>query len=206
LKNNKLITVGITGASGVVYGLRLLEVLALHDSKVYLIVSKAARIVFEAEENIKLPSCAAETAALLSERIHAAKRSIKVFDIDDWFAPVASGSGAPRHMVICPCTTGTLSAIAAGASDNLLERAADVVLKEQGKLILVPREMPFSTIHLENMLRLSKMGATIIPASPCFYNRPQTIADLVDTVVGRVLDHLGIQHSLFAGWGRESAE
>lgn len=117
---------------------------------------------------------------------------------------MASGSAAPSKMVVCPCSTGTLSSIAIGASDNLIERAADVVLKERGQLILVPREMPLSSIHLENMLKLSQMGATIMPAAPGFYHNPKTIDDLVDFVVARILDHLGIEQSLVARWGYQS--
>lgn len=120
-------------------------------------------------------------------------------------APVASGSGAPSSLVICPCSTGTLSAIACGASDNLIERAADVALKERRTLILVPRESPYSTIHLENMLKLSQMGAVIVPASPGFYHRPENVADLVDFVVARVLNQLGIEHSLLPRWGESRA-
>ena len=140
---------------------------------------------------------------ILQDAFKAEKGHLSVFGPDEWTAPVASGSGAPKQMVVCPCTMGTLSAIAMGASDNLLERAADVVIKERGSLILVPREMPYSSIHLENMLKLSRMGVTIIPASPGFYTKPQTVADLVDSVVGRILDHLGIEHRLLPRWGRE---
>lgn len=118
-------------------------------------------------------------------------------------APVASGSGAPSSMVICPCSTGTLSAIACGASNNLIERAADVALKERRKLILVPRESPYSTIHLENMLALSRMGAVILPASPGFYHRPQRVEDLVDFVVARILNQLGIENALLPRWGAD---
>ena len=117
------------------------------------------------------------------------------------FSPVASGSSAPKQMIICPCSTGTLSAVAMGACDNLIERAADVVIKEKGQLILVPREMPLSTIHLENMLTLSKIGATIMPAAPGFYHQPKQLSDLVDFVVARVLDHLTISQSLMNPWG-----
>ena len=116
-------------------------------------------------------------------------------------APVASGSNAPRAMVICPCSTGTLSAIACGASNNLIERAADVMLKEQKKLILVSREMPLSTIHLENMLKLARMGCVMMPASPGFYQRPEQISDLIDFVVARILDQLQIEQQLMPPWG-----
>jgi 4-hydroxy-3-polyprenylbenzoate decarboxylase len=116
-------------------------------------------------------------------------------------APVASGSGAPSAMVVCPCSTGCLSAIATGASNNLIERAADVALKERRQLILVPREAPYSTVHLENMLKLSQMGAVILPASPGFYHKPESVDDMVDFVVARILNQLGIEQDLLARWG-----
>jgi 4-hydroxy-3-polyprenylbenzoate decarboxylase len=128
---------------------------------------------------------------------------LRVFGREDWFAPVASGSNPPDAMVICPCTVGTLAAVAAGLSDNLIERAADVTLKEGRKLILVPRETPFSALHLENMLRLSRAGAVILPANPGFYHKPKRVEDLVDFVVARILDHLGVKHDLMARWGEE---
>ena len=124
-----------------------------------------------------------------------------MFGREEWTAPVASGSNPPAAMVVCPCTAGTLSAIACGASNNLIERSADVMLKEQRKLILVVRETPFSAIHLENMLKLARLGVVTMPASPGFYNRPQTIDEIVDFMVGRVLDHLEIEHDLVKPWG-----
>jgi len=124
-----------------------------------------------------------------------------VCGLEQWTAPVASGSGAPASMVVCPCSTGTLSAIASGASDNLIERAADVALKERRQLILVPRESPFSAIHLENMLKLARLGVTILPAAPGFYHRPQSVDDLVDFVVARILDQLGVEQTLVKRWG-----
>jgi polyprenyl P-hydroxybenzoate/phenylacrylic acid decarboxylase-like protein len=130
--------------------------------------------------------------AFLTEYTGAADGQIRVYGKEDWMSPVASGSGAPAAMVVVPCSTGTLSAIATGACNNLIERAADVTLKERRQLILVPREAPFSTIHLENMLKLSQMGAVILPAAPGFYHQPQTIDDLVDFVVARILNLLNI--------------
>ncbi|PKO51813.1 MAG: aromatic acid decarboxylase, partial [Betaproteobacteria bacterium HGW-Betaproteobacteria-21] len=118
-----------------------------------------------------------------------------------WFAPPASGSNPPDAMVVCPCTMATLAAIAAGLSQSLIERAADVVLKEQRKLVLVPRETPYSAIHLENMLKLARLGVCILPPNPGFYHHPQTVQDLVDFVVARVLDQLGVPHALMARWG-----
>ena len=201
MKNEKIITVGITGASGIIYGLRLLEVLIREGVRIYLIVSKAARIVLEAEQDLKVPERAEEASVFFTMRFAAAEGRIKVFSSDDWFSPVASGSGAPKQMIICPCTAGTLASIAHGLSDNLLERAADVVMKERGQLIVVPREMPLSTLHLENMLKLSRRGVTIIPAAPAFYNIPKTVEDLVDSVVARILDHVQVEHNLVSSWG-----
>jgi 4-hydroxy-3-polyprenylbenzoate decarboxylase len=203
LGNKKFITLAITGASGAAYALRLLELLLQQDLQVFLLVSEAARIVLETEEGITLPNEPREIADFLHKRFSVAEAQLRVFGPDEWTSPVASGSGAPKQMIVCPCTMGTLAAIATGASDNLLERAADVVIKERGHLILVPREMPYSSIHLENMLKLSRTGVTIIPASPSFYNKPHSISDLVDSVVGRILDHVGIEHRLQSRWGRE---
>jgi len=129
------------------------------------------------------------------------ERRLQVFGESQWTAPVASGSGAPDAMVVCPCTTGTLSSIANGACDNLIERAADVTIKERGLLIVMPREMPLSAIHLENMLKLARIGVTIMPPNPGFYHRPDSVGDLVDFVVARVLDQLGIEQTLAPRWG-----
>jgi len=202
LENKPTITVAITGASGAAYALRLLELLVQHKQRVFILVSDAAHIVLETEEDITLPNDPQQATAFLQERFSAAKGRLRVFGSDEWTSPVASGSGAPKQMIVCPCTMGTLAAIAMGASDNLLERAADVVIKERGNLILVPREMPYSPIHIENMLKLSRLGVTILPASPGFYNKPQTVHDLVDAVVGRILDHIGIEHRLQPRWGK----
>jgi len=199
------VSLALTGASGAQYGLRLLEVLLAGGHRVYLMVSKAAHMVIATETDLKLPAQAAQMEQFLLEHFQAEPAQLRVFGKEDWMAPVASGSGAPSSLVICPCSTGTLSAIACGASDNLIERAADVALKERRKLILVPRESPYSTIHLENMLKLSQMGAVIVPASPGFYHRPETVADLVDFVVARVLNQLGIEHSLLPRWGESRA-
>ncbi len=199
---NKLpITVAITGASGVQYGLRLMETLIAAGYPIYVLISKAAQMVIAVETDLDLPSHQGKAVALLSERFHAAPGQITLFGKEDWMSPVASGSGAPKRMVVCPCSTGTLSAIAQGASDNLIERAADVVLKERNQLILVVRETPLSSIHLRNMLTLSDMGAVILPASPGFYHQPDSIADLVDFVVARILNQLDISQDLLPGWG-----
>jgi 4-hydroxy-3-polyprenylbenzoate decarboxylase len=198
----RTITVGMSGASGMRYGMRLLEQLLRHDCRLLVMISRAARAVFAAEEGGVLPEDPAALGSFLQARFAVERPGhLTVFDDGDWHAPVASGSAAPRQMVVCPCSTGMLSAIAHGASDTLMERAADVVLKEGGRLVLVPREMPLSSIHLENMLALSRMGVVIMPASPGFYLRPQTIDDLVNMVVGRILDQLGIDNTLSPPWG-----
>ena len=199
----KTVTIAITGASGAAYGLRLLEQLIKSGCRIFLMISQTAQVVLETEEGLQVSGSAAETALFLSKRLSAWQGQLKVFEKEQWAAPVASGSGAPRQMVVCPCSTGMLSAIAAGASNNLIERAADVVLKEQGRLIVVPRETPLSSIHIENMLKLSRLGVTILPANPGFYNKPKTINDLVDSVVARILDHLDIAHQLTIPWGSE---
>lgn len=198
---DKRITLAITGASGAPYALRLLECMLAQEQEVSLLISSAARVVFATEENLKLPGSAEALQTFLCERYQVPPSQLKVYGKEEWFSPVASGSAAPKRMVVCPCSTGTLSAIATGASDNLIERAADVVIKERGQLILVPREMPLSSIHLEHMLNLSRLGVTIMPAAPGFYHQPQSIADLVDFVVARILDHLGLDQQLMSRWG-----
>lgn len=195
------ITVAITGASGAPYALRLLQQLVAADYQVLTLMSSAARVVFAAEEDLKIPAGADKASDWFRQYFDAKPEQVRVYGKEDWFSPVASGSSAPKQMIICPCSTGTLSAVAMGACDNLIERAADVVIKEKGQLILVPREMPLSTIHLENMLTLSKIGATIMPAAPGFYHQPKQLSDLVDFVVARILDHLTITQNLVNPWG-----
>lgn len=198
------ITLAFTGASGMPYGIRLLEILLQEGKQVYLLYSKVAQVVAQQEMNMALPSSAKEAEAFFSQRYQVPNGQLRVFGREEWFAPVASGSNPGDAMVICPCTMGTLAAVAAGMSQNLIERAADVMLKENRPLIIVPREMPFSAIHLENMLKLVRSGAVILPANPGFYHHPQTVQDLVDFVVARILDHLGVKHSLIVRWGEES--
>jgi len=195
------ISLAITGASGAPYGLRLLECLIKAGQSIYLMVSQAAQVVIATETDLKLKGRPAEMQQQLSERYGAAEGQLQVFGKEQWMAPVASGSNAPRAMVVCPCSTGTLSAIACGASNNLIERAADVMLKEQKKLILVPREMPLSAIHLENMLKLTRLGCVMMPASPGFYQKPEHVNDLIDFVVARILDQLQIEQQLMPPWG-----
>ena len=197
----KSVTVAITGASGAQYGLRLLEVLLSANVKVHLLVSDAAKQVIALETDIVLPEEDSALQAHLASQYGAADGQIAMYGRKQWGASVASGSNAPDAMVICPCSSGTLSAVATGASNNLIERAADVMLKERKKLIVVHREMPVSTIHLEHMLALSRLGVMVMPASPGFYHKPTQLSDMIDFVVARVLDHLDVEHQLMKRWG-----
>ena len=198
------ICLALTGASGMPYGLRLLECLLEAGCKVQLLYSQASQVVAKQELNFELPSRPSDAKAALLARLPAVDpQKLAVFGREEWFAPVASGSNPPDAMVVCPCSMGTLAAIAQGLADNLIERAADVVLKEGRKLILVPRETPFSAIHLENMLRLARAGAVILPPSPGFYHHPQSVQDIVDFVVARVMDQIGVPHTLMQRWGEE---
>ncbi len=197
----KTITLALTGASGMAYGLRLLECLLQADLQVNLLVSQAAHIVAKQELGVSLPPRAMDLEKQLSSSMGTRDGQLRVYGREDWNAPVASGSNVADAMVVCPCSMGTLAAIAHGMSDNLIERAADVILKEGRKLILVPRETPFSVLHLENMLILARMGAVILPANPGFYHLPQTIEGVIDFIVARILDQLGIAHALMVRWG-----
>jgi 4-hydroxy-3-polyprenylbenzoate decarboxylase len=198
---NKTIAVGLTGASGIHYGLQVVRSSIAADVRVYLLVSQAAQVVLRMEADLDVPSRPADAERFFTDYFDAAPGQIRVFGRQQWTAPVASGTNPPDAMTICPCTTGTLASIAAGLSQDLMDRAADVVLKEGRKLILVIREMPFTAVHLENMLRLARAGAVIMPANPGFYFRPQRIEDIYDFVAARVLDHLGVPHGLTARWG-----
>lgn len=194
------IALAYTGASGAIYGLRLLECILSAGYYVDLMISPAARITLATEINLDLPNSPLAIAELLHQGYNTTQNQLRVFDHQDWSAPLASGSNPPAAMVVCPCTMGTLAAIALGNSDNLIERAADVCIKEGRRLILVPRETPFSVIHLENMLRLARLGVIILPPNPGFYHHPATVAELIDFVVARILDHLGIAHHLMVRW------
>lgn len=200
----KTISLGWTGASGAPYGLRLLECLLQDGYCVYLMISSAARVVLATEHGLQLNANSDKAKAQLDQLFNGHQGELIVLGKEQWFSPPASGSAAPKQMVICPCSTGTLAAVATGMSNNLLERAADVVLKERGQLILVPRETPFNAIHLEHMLNLTRNGAVIMPAAPGFYHHPQNVQDLVDFMVARILDHLGIDHSLTSRWGYDN--
>jgi 4-hydroxy-3-polyprenylbenzoate decarboxylase len=197
----KIISLAITGASGVQYGFRLLEMLLQKDHTVYLMISKAAQVVIGMETDIKLPGRCKDMQEYLADKYSAYDKQLFVFGEDEWTAPTASGGGLVDAMVVCPCSMGALSAIATGASNNLIERSADVMLKERRKLVVVPRETPYSDIHLENMLKLSRMGAVMLCANPGFYNNAETIDDLIDFVVAKILDQLDIEHQLQPRWG-----
>jgi 4-hydroxy-3-polyprenylbenzoate decarboxylase len=197
----KTIALAFTGASGLPYGLRLLECLLAADRRVWLLYSKAAQLVAKQELDMVLPVQPREAQRLFAERFGAKEGQLAVFGTQDWNAPLASGSNPPDAYVICPCSMGTLAKVAAGLADDLIARAADVALKEGRKVVLVPRETPFSAIHLENMLRLARAGAVILPPSPGFYHHPQAVGDLVDFVVARILDQVGVPHTLLRPWG-----
>ncbi|MGH8799202.1 MAG: flavin prenyltransferase UbiX [Casimicrobiaceae bacterium] len=205
MTGTKTVTLAFTGASGLPYGLRLLECLLAVRTRVFLLYSPSAQIVARQELELTLPTQPAAAASYFAERYHAQPGQLTVFGREDWMSPVASGSNPADAMAVCPCSMGTLGAIAAGLADNLIERAADVMLKERRALVLVPRETPLSTIHLENMLKLSRAGAVILPPSPGFYGHPQTIEDMVDFVVARILDQLGVEHALGPRWGTARA-
>lgn len=197
------LVLAITGASGSTYALRLIEVLLLIDVELYLLISEAGRVVIRHELGLLLPDSAEDTENFFKAHFCQQSGHLHVLGLNDWFTAPASGSAAPSAMVICPCSGGTISAIASGASDNLIERAADVVIKEGRKLILVPRESPVSVIYLENLLKLARLGVIILPASPGFYHGPQSIGDLVDFIVARLLDHLGVKQTLMNRWGED---
>jgi 4-hydroxy-3-polyprenylbenzoate decarboxylase len=195
------ICLAFTGASGMPYGVRLLECLLAAGCRVQLLYSQVAQIVARQEIGLELPARASEARASLQQRYATLPGTLEVYGREEWFAPLASGSNPPDAMVVCPCSMGTLAAIAQGLASRLIERAADVVLKEGRKLVLVPRETPLSAIHLENMLRLSRAGAVILPPNPGFYHHPRHVEDLVDFVVARILDQLQVRHTLLQRWG-----
>lgn len=199
--SDKTIVLAMTGASGSAYGMRLLQQLVAANCQVHFMISKAAQMVLALETDWQLPAKERAQQHYLSEQFNASEGQIKVFAKEDWMAPVASGSSMIDAMVICPASTGVLSAVATGASNNLIERAADVSLKERRPLLLVPRESPLSAIHLENMLAITRMGGIIVPASPGFYHRPEQVSDMVDFMVARVLNLLHIPQTLLHPWG-----
>jgi len=196
------IIVAMTGASGAAYGLRLIQRLSGLGAHQDILISDAGRIVLKHETGIELPAEAKEAEELLARRLDVSSTQLSCYGVNDWFSPAASGSSGIRHMVIIPCSMGCLARIAAGTSDHLIERAADVQLKESGQLILVPRETPLSATHLENMLTLSRQGAVVMPAMPAFYQQPDRIEDMVEFMVNRVLHHLHLSVDGELQWGR----
>ena len=190
------ILLAITGASGSVYGLRLLEELLRGGHQVTLVASESGLNVCRYETGVELTD-----AEVLKQHWRLTEAELVIRAVSDLWAPEASGSAALEAMVIAPCSMGTVGRVAAGISGNLIERAADVMLKEHRPLLLLPRETPFSTIHLENLLKLAQYGARIIPAMPGFYHKPQSLEELVDFVVGKLMDQLGIEQSLLKRWG-----
>lgn len=200
---NQTITLAFTGASGLQYGLRLLECLLKAKKKVSLLFSQAAHAVATHELDLKIPKQTSGMKKFFIEHFNVTEDQLTVFEQLEWTSPIASGSNVSEAMVICPCSSGSLAAIANGLSNNLIERAADVILKENKKLILVTRETPLSLIHVENMQKLLRMNVVIMPASPGFYHKPTEISDLIDFMVARILDHLGIEHQLVQRWGAD---
>ena len=187
------VVLAITGASGAPYGVRLLEVLAIHNVPTWLMVSSHGwRLLAE--------ECGIEDERALRRATESDWASVRVFDDTDRGAEPASGSARTAGMVICPCSMGTLAAVAHGTSRSLIERAADVILKERRKLVLVPRETPLSLVQLRNLTLVTEAGAVVLPAAPGFYHKPQSVLDLVDFVVQRVLDHLGLEINLVGRW------
>lgn len=196
--NAKQLAVGITGASGAIYGVRLVQELLRGGHTVHLMVTEAGWQVFRDELDWQTE----DRERLLDDELQQDfLGKLHYWTLRDFSCPVASGSHRGDGMIIVPCSMGTLSGIAQGASGNLLERSADVMIKEGRKLVLVPRETPLNAIHLENMLKLSRLGVKILPAMPGYYHKPETIDDLINFVVGKALDALDIPHTLFRRWG-----
>ena len=191
----------ITGASGAVYGLRTVEELLRAGARVSLLISAAGFAVLKQECGLDWGGVGDSLPEELRRHFGCEESALGYYACDDFWAPIASGSAAPDAMIVAPCSMGTLSRISSGNSGNLLERAADVMLKESRPLVLVPRETPLNAIHLEHMLKLARLGVKIIPAMPAFYQKPETLDDLVDFLVGKVLDSLGVPHALFRRWG-----
>ncbi len=197
----RIITLAMTGASGAAYTLRLFECLLAEGIHVQFLTSTPGQIVVGTETDLKLTGNPQKMRHTLAQYFKVDESQISVYAKDQWSAPPASGSSVADGMVVCPCTTGSLASIAAGTSDNLIHRAADVALKERKTLIIMPREAPFSAIHLENMLRLARAGAVILPPNPGFYHGVNSVEDLIDFVVARVLDQLGIDNNISPRWG-----
>ncbi len=199
--NPKVITLAMTGASGAEYSLRLMQYLLQKNIHIQFITSQPGQIVMAMESELKLTGSPRKMQQVLAEHFNAEPELIQVYSRDQWTAPPASGSSVADAMVVCPCSMGSLASIAIGSSDNLIHRAADVVIKERKTLVLVPRETPFSAIHLENMLTLARLGVVILPPNPGFYHGVSQVSELVDFIVARILDQLGIDNDLAPRWG-----
>ena len=195
------LAVAITGASGSIYGIRLIQELLAAGNRLSLLISGGGFTVLEAELGLNWAGDEETLNRLLRDYFQAGTDNLSYYAANNFFAPTASGSAAPDAMVVAPCSMGSLARIASGVSGNLLERSADVMIKEGRPLLLVPRETPLSVIHLENMLKLARLGVRIIPAMPGFYGGQQTVAELVDFVVGKILDQMGVEHNLLRRWG-----
>ncbi len=202
MSNRLAVSVAITGASGACYGVRLVNALLSADKIVFLMISQQGSKLLQTEMGVDLSVIDyREKEQILLDYFSTTSAQLKVLANDDWNSCVASGSSAPKIMIICPCSMSTLSSVACGSADTLIKRAADVVIKEQGKLILVPRETPLSAIHLENMLKLARLGCVILPPSPGFYSKPDSIEQLVDFIVARIMDQADIEHCIGNRWG-----
>ena len=197
----RVITLAMTGASGAEYTLRLIECLLRNNIQIQFISSQPGQIVMGMETKLKLTGSPQKMRQTFIDYFNADPELIQVYSRDQWTAPPASGSSVADAMVVCPCTMGSLASIAVGSSDNLIHRAADVAIKERKTLILVPRETPFSVIHLENMLKLARLGVVILPPNPGFYHGVSEVSELVDFIVARILDQLGIENDLSPRWG-----
>lgn len=197
----KVVTLAMTGASGAEYTLRLIEFLLRNHIQIQFISSQPGQIVMGMETKLKLTGSPQKMRQAMVDYFSADPELIQVYSRDQWTAPPASGSSVADAMVVCPCTMGSLASIAVGSSDNLIHRAADVAIKERKTLILVPRETPFSAIHLENMLKLARLGVVILPPNPGFYHGVSEVSELVDFIVARILDQLGIENDLSPRWG-----
>lgn len=203
MQHARTLALAFTGASGMPYGLRLLECLLGAGTEVHLAYSPAAQVVAKQECGLVLPTQPREAERMFRERYGAHEGQLRVFAREDWLAPMASGSNPGHGMAVCPCSMGTAAAIAHGLSQNLIHRAADVHLKERRKLILVPRETPLGVVQLRNLTACAEAGAVVLPAMPAFYTHPRSLDDAIDFVVGRVCDQLGVAHRLLRRWGEE---
>jgi flavin prenyltransferase len=197
----RVVTLAMTGASGAEYTLRLFEILLRQNIRVQFVTSQPGQIVMGMETRLKLGGSPQKMRQAFAEYFAADPDLIQVYSRDQWTAPPASGSSVADAVVVCPCSMGSLASIAVGSSDNLIHRAADVAIKERKTLILVPRETPFSSIHLENMLKLARLGVVILPPNPGFYHGVSQVSELVDFIVARILDQLGVDNDLSPRWG-----